>query len=336
MTVDAQASVDRGVARKNYARLRRALPFLLFIVAFFAIPAAFGKFAMQLANIGGLMAMAAMALTVLTGTAGLLSLGHAAFLGIGAFTAGLLATLYGWPFPATLIAAGAVGLAIGALVSVATLRTSGLYLAVGTFALQAIVGILLIDVEVKVTAATGILMPVPSLFGWVVNDLNRWWQVIVVAMFITYLLLNWQVSSHVGRSWVAARDHSTVAAAMGISLLRARASVFMLTSFVTSICGAIGGYYFGIVQAANYDLHLAIKYITIVALGGLGSIPGAIAAAYIIMLLPHGLSWVFRVTGVDASLAATGSESIALAIILIAALLRLPQWVWTRLRVAIQ
>jgi branched-chain amino acid transport system permease protein len=331
VAVDAQISAGPPSVQ-SWNALRRAIPVLAFAVALIGVPMVSGQFSLQLANIGGLMAMAAMALTVLTGTAGLLSLGHAAFLGIGAFTAGLLATLYDWPFLATLLAAGIVGLAIGALVSVATLRTSGLYLAVGTFALQAVVGIILIDIEVKVTAATGILMPVPVLFGVPMRGLIQWWYLIAQAMLMTYLLLAWQMRSHVGRSWIAARDHSTVAAAMGVSLLGARASVFMLTSFITSVCGAISGYYFGIVQAANYDLHLAIKYITIIALGGLGSLPGAILGAYAIMLLPHGLSWIFRATGIDAAQAATSSESFALAIILIIALLRLPQWLWATLR----
>jgi branched-chain amino acid transport system permease protein len=311
---------------------RIGFPFVVFVVAFVGVPMVSGKLGMQFANIGGLAAIAAMALTVLTGTAGLLSLGHAAFLGIGAFTAGLLATLAGWPFFAAIVAAGVVGLVVGGGVALITLRTFGLYLAVGTFALQAVVSIILIDIEVKVTAATGILMPVPKLFGIAVRDLSSWWYVIVTAMFVTYVLLQWQLRSHVGRAWLTTRDHSTVAAAMGISLLRARVSVFMLTSFITSICGAIGGYYFGIVQAANFDLHLAIKYITIVALGGLGSLPGAIIAAYAIVLLPHVLTFLFRLAGVNAAVAATGSESIALAIILIAALLRVPHWVWRKLR----
>ena len=311
---------------------RIGLPCAIFIVAFFGLPLVSGKLAMQFANIGGLAAIAAMALTVLTGTAGLLSLGHAAFLGIGAFTAGLLATLAGWPFFAAIAAAGFAGLAIGGLVALVTLRTSGLYLAVGTFALQAVVSIILIDIEVKVTAATGILMPIPTLFGSAVRDLASWWHVIVTMMFVTYVLLQWQLRSNVGRAWLATRDHPTVATAMGISLLGARVSVFMLTSFITSVCGAIGGYYFGVVQAANFDLHLAIKYITIVALGGLGSLPGAIVAAYAITLLPHLLNFLFRLVGIDAATAATGSESIALTIILIAALLRVPQWMWRKLR----
>jgi branched-chain amino acid transport system permease protein len=311
---------------------RIALPCIVFAIALVGVPMMLGKLGMQFANIGGLAAIAAMALTVLTGTAGLLSLGHAAFLGIGAFAAGLLATLAGWPFFAAIIAAGFVGLAVGGGVALITLRTSGLYLAVGTFALQAVVSIVLIDIEVKVTAATGILMPIPRLFGMVIRDLTSWWHVIVTAMFLTYVLLQWQLRSHIGRAWLTTRDQPTVAAAMGISLLGARASVFMLTSFITSVCGAIGGYYFGIVQAANFDLHLAIKYITIVALGGLGSLPGAIVAAYAIILLPHVLTFLFRLAGINAAVAAAGSESIALAIILIAALLRVPQWMWRKLR----
>lgn len=312
--------------------LRHWLPYAIYIAALLAVPAVSGKFAMQLVNIGGLMAVAAMALTVLTGTAGLLSLGHAAFLGIGAFSAGLLATLLDWPFLATVAAAATIGLAIGGVVAVATLRTSGLYLAVGTFALQAVVAIILVDLEVKVTAAVGILMPVPSIFGWTIRDLADWWYLIATAMLLTFLLLRWQVNSHVGRAWICAREHPTVAAAMGISLLKARSSVFMLTSAITSASGAIAGYYFGVVQAGNYDLHLAIKYITIIALGGLGSLPGAIIAAYAILLLPHALSFVFRNIGIDATTNAAGSENIALAIILVLALLRVPQWAWKRLR----
>jgi branched-chain amino acid transport system permease protein len=311
---------------------RIGLPCIVFAVAFVGVPMTLGKLGVQYANIGGLVAIAAMALTVLTGTAGLLSLGHAAFLGIGAFAAGLLATLAGWPFFAAIVAAGFVGLVVGGGVAVITLRTSGLYLAVGTFALQAVVSIILIDIEVKVTAATGILMPIPRLFGMVIRDLTSWWHVIATAMFLTYVLLQWQLRSHIGRAWLMTRDQPTVAAAMGISLLGARASVFMLTSFITSVCGAIGGYYFGIVQAANFDLHLAIKYITIVALGGLGSLPGAIVAAYAIILLPHVLTFLFRLAGINAAVVAAGSESIALAIILIAALLRVPQWMWWKLR----
>lgn len=313
-------------------RLPSLLPLVLYGIAFFLVPAVSGPFAMQLANIGGLMAIAAMALTVLTGTAGLLSLGHAAFLGIGAYTAGLLATQYEWPFLPSLFVAGFIGLVIGALVAIATLRTSGLYLAIGTFALQSVIAIVLVDIDVKVTAAVGLLMPVPSLFGWTIRDLTQWWHLIVTALFVVYVLLKWQVKSHVGRSWISARDHPTVAAAMGISIVRARAGVFMLTSFITSWCGALSAYYFGIVQAGNYDLHLAIKYITVIALGMLGSLRGAILAAYAILLLPHGLSHLFRFVGVDPAIAASGSESIALAIILIAALLRAPQRVWDQLR----
>jgi len=318
-------------ARLRAASIGRAAPFMVYAVALIGVPLAFGKLGLQFANIGGLAAIAAMALTVLTGTAGLLSLGHAAFLGIGAFTAGLLATLLDWPFLAAIAAAGVAGLAVGALVAMATLRTSGLYLAVGTFALQAVVSVILIDIEVKVTAATGILMPVPSVMGFAIRDLAQWWYLIVTVVLITYMLLRWQLRSHVGRGWITARDHPTAAASMGISLIRARASVFMLTSFLTSVCGAIGGYYYGIVQAANFDLHLGIKYITIVALGGLGSLPGAIVGAYAITFLPHVLTSIFRAVSINAATAASGSESIALAIVLTVALLRVPQSVWRRL-----
>lgn len=295
-----------------------------FVAAIALVPMLAGPFVLQLANLGGFMAIAAMALTVLTGTAGLLSLGHAAFLGIGSFSAAVLATQFGWPIISTLIAAALCGMAVGAIVALATMRTSGLYLAVGTFALQSVITLFLVDLEVKMTNAVGFLMPKVTLFGSMTFGLVQWWYLIASLILITYLFLKWEIVSHVGREWICARDNPTVAVAMGVSLLRARTSVFVLTSFITSFCGALMAYYVGIVQAATFDLHLSIKYITIVVLGGLGSLWGAIVAAYAIMILPHLLSHGLRWAGADPASTATGSESIALGIILIAVLLRLP------------
>lgn len=324
MRAPSGSSPSSGIGAALFQYRETKIVVGLILIAIVLLPMLAGPFVMQLANLGGFMAIAAMALTVLTGTAGLLSLGHAAFLGIGSFTAAILATQFGWPIFLTLIAAGLCGMGIGSIVALATLRTSGLYLAVGTFALQSVITLVLVDLEVKMTNAVGFLMPKVTLFGMVPFGLTEWWYLIASLVLITYLALKWQIVSHVGRSWICARDHPTVAAAMGVSLLRARASVFVLTSFITSFCGGLSAYYLGVVQAANFDLHLSIKYITIVVLGGLGSLWGAIVAAYAIMILPHLLSHGLRWAGFDPASTAAGSENIALGIILIAALLRLP------------
>lgn len=319
-------------ARLGTTGATRVLTVAALAVAALVVALSGSPFALRLANIGGLMAIAALALTVLTGTAGLLSLGHAAFLGMGAFTAGILATQWGVPFPAVVFAAALTGLAVGAALAFITVRISGLYLAVGTFALHYVVALILNDIEVQVTQAVGFLMPPASLPGLELNSALRWWIFIAACIGIEYLALDWLVRSHIGRAWIVSRDKPAVAGAMGVSLLRSRVRAFALTSAITVAAGAIGAYYLGIVIASGYTLHLAIMYVTVVVVGGLGNLPGAIIAAYAITLLPYGLEAALSASGASLVSGAAGLESMALGIILIAVLLRLPTRAWTHTR----
>lgn len=291
-----------------------------FLVAMFGSP-----FALRIANLGGLMAIAAMALTVLTGTAGLLSLGHAAFLGIGAFTAGMLAANHGLPFPLVVLAAGVCGLLVGAVVAFITLRISGLYLAIGTFALHYVVVLLLNDLEVTMTYAVGFIMPTADFFGITLDGQRSWWVFIVACLAVEYLALAWLVRSHVGRAWTVSRENPTLAGALGVSLIRARMSAFALTSFITAAAGALGGYYLGIVVAGTYTLHLAVIYVTVVVLGGLGNLLGAVIASYAITLLPYAIEAAMGMAGLTVMSGVAGLEGILLGIILAVSLLKLPQ-----------
>lgn len=332
MAAASQPIFQSARARPALRRLQRGTLPIIAAAAAAAVPLFGSPFALQIANLGGLMAIAAMALTVLTGTAGLLSLGHAAFLGIGAFTAGLLATKLGVPFLATVVMAGLVGLAVGALIAFLTLRISGLYLAIGTFALHYVVVLGLNDLEVKLTYAVGFIMPAASVLGLPLDDARSWWGFVVACLAVEYAALAWLVRSHVGRAWIVSRTNPTLAGALGTSLLRARMSAFMLTSFITAAAGAMAGYYLGIVVAANYTLHLAIVYVTVVVLGGLGSLAGAVVAAYAVTLLPYMIEGAMSAVGLTVMSGFAGLESIVLGIILAAVLLRLPGRGWAAVR----
>ncbi|MBX3598866.1 MAG: branched-chain amino acid ABC transporter permease [Rhizobiaceae bacterium] len=306
---------------------------LIVLVAIAACaPLVLGSFGMRVANLGLIMGVSAMALTVLLGHAGLLSLGHAAFMAIGAFTAGVLATNYAVGFLPSLLAAGFAGAIVGVAVALVTVRAYGLYLAIGTFALQYVVELLLTDVEVKLTYAVGMIMPIPSIFGFELDSDTRWWFFNLTCALIIYLGIRWILSGHIARAWISSRDNPTVTTTLGISLLRCRVSVFALTSFVAGLAGALHGYYGSIVQITNYPLHLSIVYVTIVVLGGLGNMLGAVAAAYVILLLPHMLEKLLAVFGVDVMSGGTAMEGIALGTVLVLALLKAPQQTIARLR----
>jgi len=304
--------------------LARPAALAVAVAAVIAIPAIVGGFPLQLAVTGGLMAAAAMTLTVLTGTAGLLSLAQGAFLSVGAFTAGVLATSFGLGILPALLIAAFFGLILGGGVALLTLRVSGIYLAVGTFAFHHVVEILTGDIEVKLTQATGFILTHPVLFGLTVDTPLKWWGLTVGVIALVFVALNFLRRSHIGREWTFLREDPSAAAALGISLLRSRATVFMLTSSITAAVGVLSAYQLGNVQAGNYSIHIAIAYLTIVALGRAGSLIGAIIASYVILLLPIPIEATLGLFGVDATSHIAGIENVLLGSILVFSLLNGP------------
>jgi branched-chain amino acid transport system permease protein len=301
-------------------------------LAFFAAaPFYLGAYALHLAVSGGLMALGAMALTVISGSAGLPSLGSAAFLAIGAFTSGILATQFGVGLMPSMILSAVFGLMTGVLVAALTLRVSGLYLAVGTLALQNVVHVVATDLDLKLTYAAGFMLDEPVLFGVTINSLVRWWILVLILLVLTFCLFRFLLCSHIGREWNLLRVHPTAAAALGIFGAGSRIQVFALTSAVIAVAGALGAYQIGNVQADTYTVQLAVIYLTVAALGGAGNLIGAIVASYVIILLPAFISTVMGLLAIDATSRAAGLENGAIGVILIFALLRGPQRIAVRL-----
>ncbi|MDR5836063.1 branched-chain amino acid ABC transporter permease [Caballeronia sp. LZ034LL] len=286
-----------------------------------AAPFGFGGYGLYVAASGGLMAVGAMALTVLSGSAGLPSLGTAAFLAIGAFSSGILATQMGLGILPAIGVAIVLGFASGAGVALLTLRVSGLYLAVGTLALQHVVSIVATDLDLKLTYASGFMLDSPHLFGIAIDSPWRWWALTVALIAVVLMLFAWLQRGHVGREWALLRAEPTAAAALGISAVRARLTVFALTSAVIAASGAVDGYRLGNVQATGYTLHLAVTYLTVVALGGAGRLIGAIVASYVVVMLPDAIAALLRVAGIDATSRLAGIDNMLLGSILVFALL---------------
>lgn len=296
------------------------------------LPVTLGDYGLHLAVSGGILAIGGMSLTVLTGTAGLLSLGQAAFMAVGAFTAALLATQLGLGLLPAIVAAAALGLLLGGLLALLTLRASGLYLAVATFGFHYVVEIIASDIEIKVTHASGFLLEPPVILGFVVNSQLRWWGVVLVALALVGTALSFLRRGQVGRAWTFLREDPTAATVFGISQMRARAAVFTLTSAITAAAGVLSAYHLGNVQAGSYSLHMAVAFLTIVALGGPGSLRGALIASYVVLLLPVGIDATLRVLGVPAAAHVAGIENIVLGTILAASLLKAPSRILAWLR----
>jgi branched-chain amino acid transport system permease protein len=237
------------------------------------------------------------ALMLLTGYAGQISLGHAGLLAAGAFTAGILLKEFGAPFWITLPASALVGAVLGLAFGLPSLRLRGLYLAVSTLALHFIVIHFGSEYETRRGLSTGITMEPPSLGGWTLTDARGWYFVLLGFAAATILYALNLLRSRTGRAWRAIHGRETVAGALGISVQRAKLSAFVVSSMLTAVAGALFAYFRGFVSVEAFSLFLSIQYVAMVIIGGMGSILGAVLGTVFVTLFPYTIEWLMGALG---------------------------------------
>jgi branched-chain amino acid transport system permease protein len=283
-----------GYFRTSYARDLRLVDTrtqITGIVALVAIVAAFpffaGPFLLDLANQFFLAVVGAVALMLLTGVAGLVSLGHAGLLAAGAFTAGILYKEVGAPIWVTVPAAAVTGAILGIVFGLPSLRLRGLYLAVSTLALHFVVVYAGHEYETKRGFSTGILIDPPIIAGFVLDDARVWYGVLLAAAVTSVLVALNLLRAKTGRAWRAIHDHETVAAGLGINVPLYKLAAFVVSSTMTAVAGALFAYYRGFVSVEAFSLFLSIQYVAMVIIGGMGSILGAVLGAAFVTLFPY-------------------------------------------------
>jgi branched-chain amino acid transport system permease protein len=269
--------------------------FAVFVAAAAALPALSGPFVLDLANQVLLAVIGAVALMLLTGFAGQVSLGHAGLLAAGAFTAGILFKEFGAPFWMTLPAAAAVGAAIGLVFGLPSLRLRGLYLAVSTLALHFIVIHLGNEYETKRGFSTGVVIDPPSLAGWTLSDGRAWYFVLLASAAAAVLVALNLLRSRTGRAWRAIHGKEAVAEALGINVPAYKVLAFVVSSTMTAVAGALFAYYRGFVSAEAFSLFLTIQYVAMVIIGGMGSVLGAVLGAGFVTLFPYLIEWLMGI-----------------------------------------
>jgi branched-chain amino acid transport system permease protein len=263
-----------------------------FLVALAVYPFFAGPLWLDLANQVLLGSIGAMALMLLTGYAGQISLGHAGLLAAGAFTTGILFKELGAAFWLTLPASGAVGALLGLIFGLPSLRLRGLYLAISTLALHFIVIFLGGEYETKRGFSTGIVIesPIASALGW-------YFALLAAAAGTLLLALN-LLRSRTGRAWRAIHGREAVAEALGISVQRAKLSAFVVSSTLTAVAGCLFAYYRGFVSAEAFSLYLTIQYVAMIIIGGMGSLLGALLGTVFVVLFPYVIDGGMRLLGV--------------------------------------
>jgi branched-chain amino acid transport system permease protein len=275
---------------------------MVFIFCLVIFPFCVTSFPLDLANQVLLASIGAVALMLLTGYAGQVSLGHAGLLAAGAVTTGILFKELAAPFWVTLPASAAVGAILGVVFGLPSLRLRGLYLAVSTLALHFIVIYLGGEYETKRGFSTGVVIDPPALFGWTLTDARAWYYVLLAAASGSVLLSLNLLRSRTGRAWRAIRGREAVAGALGISVHGAKLSAFVVSSSLTAVAGCLFAYYRGFVSAEAFSLFLTIQYVAMVIIGGMGSLLGALLGALFVVLFPYAIEALMKATPLGGAL----------------------------------
>ncbi|MFS8037117.1 branched-chain amino acid ABC transporter permease [Xanthobacter sp. AM11] len=269
---------------------RRAVALLLLCGAV-VVPAAAGPYWLGSILLPFLiLSLAAIGLNILTGYAGQLSLGSGAFMAVGAYAAAnLVIRLPELAFPVSLALAGAIAGLVALAFGLLSLRIRGFYVAVATLAAQFFIEWVCTHVPWLVlnTPSGVVSTPALSLFGLRVDSITaRYLVAFVVVVGLAFLAKN-LVRSHVGRAWMAVRDHETAAELTGVDTVRAKLSAFAVSGFYCGVAGALWGFlYLGNVEIEAFSLHRSFQILFMVIIGGLGSILGSFLGAGFIVLLP--------------------------------------------------
>lgn len=225
-------------------------------------------------------------LNILTGYTGLVSLGQAAFMGLGAYTVAIMQTRWGTPFALNLFAGGVVAMLGGMIVGIPSLRVKGLYLAIATIAASFIAHFLFANL--KITGGTaGISMPPAKFFGIDLDTSFRMYWLIVPVMVLMLLGAANLFRTRIGRAFIAIRDRDISAEVLGIPLLRYKLLSFGLSSFYAGVAGGLWAYFFRVVTPESFPLTMSIFFLAAIIVGGMGSILGGILGAVFMTMVPE-------------------------------------------------
>ncbi|MBU5313966.1 branched-chain amino acid ABC transporter permease [Tissierella carlieri] len=222
----------------------------------------------------GINIILAVGLNLITGFTGQFSLGHAAFMSIGAYTSAVLTAKLGQPFIVAVLASGAIAAFAGILIGVPTLRLKGDYLAIATLGFGEIIRILALNID-YIGGAIG-FNDIPQYTNW------TWIFIMTVA---TVFLIKHFINSYHGRACIAIREDEIAAEAMGINTTFYKVLAFAIGAFFAGIAGSLYANYFYFIKPDSFGFMKSIDILVIVVFGGMGSITGSIVGAIALSII---------------------------------------------------
>jgi branched-chain amino acid transport system permease protein len=261
---------------------------LIVLAIFIALPLLYSqKYVMHVVSLAMIFAIAALALQLLLGFAGLLSIGQAAFLGIGAYTSALLTTALALPFELGFLAAGLVA-GIASLTLVPITRLRGVYLAVATLGFTIIVHLVILNEEWLTGGSFGLLrIPWPSLGPWSLRGEVPTYYLCLAVLVLTFIALHRLIPSRFGRALQAIMQDEDAARASGINVTYYKSQAFVVAAVITGFAGSLFAHHAHYLNPNDFTFWKSIEILIMVAVGGIGSFAGAVVGAFVVVLLPE-------------------------------------------------
>jgi branched-chain amino acid transport system permease protein len=285
-------SPESGVFKTSYRAdlaihrvpLARWAIVLFLIAAYTLVPLLTSSYQIYILDTILIACVGALGLNLLTGWAGQISIGHGAFIGVGAFASALLGQKAGLPFWVSVPLAGLITAAVGILFGLPSVRIKGLYLAIATLAAQIIIEWALARPAIAGTGS--VPAPRPALGPVSFADDRAYYFILLTIGVLGVLVAENLLRTRIGRAFVAVRDQDVAAEVLGVDVARYKLLAFGLSSFYAGIAGALLGHLAKAVNYEQFTIELSIQYLAMIVIGGLGSIPGTIFGAAFITLLP--------------------------------------------------
>jgi branched-chain amino acid transport system permease protein len=270
----------------------------LAVIFFGIIPLGLHEYYLSIANLVWIAAVGALGLNILVGYTGQVSIGHGAFMSVGAYTAANLANRLDSPWPVNLIAGGLMAALIGAIVGIPSVRIKGLYLAIATLAGQLIIEWTINHVTfISGGVQASIEVARPRLGPWVLSSQRAMYYFLLVFVVLAIVGTMNLMRSRVGRAFIAIRDQDIAAEIIGINIFRYKLLAFAISSFYAGVTGVLYTYYLGIANYEQFQIGVSIDYLAMIIIGGLGSVLGSIFGAFFVTLLPIVIRYAMEAFG---------------------------------------
>lgn len=262
------------------------MSYLALAVILILLPLGVGDYLKSQATFVFINGTVAVGLMLLIGYTGQISLGHAAFFAVGAYTAAVLQTR-GIAFVPALVAAGALTGVVGLIIGLPALRMKGIYLAMATLAFAFIVEEVIVRWGSVTRGNRGMLVPDPTILGLKLGGGTGFYYIALVVFALVLLATVNIVRSRTGRALAALRDSDVAAESMGINLAVFKTAAFALSAVAAGLAGGVYAHKLGYISPEQFNIMLSVEFLMMVIIGGLGSMHGAVFGAIFVVVLPQ-------------------------------------------------